>query len=207
MSIKSKTFRFLSVLLLIFSLLVSVSSCTVSDDSKALISDIISELTDEYDESLDENELTEAETQPTEAENEQTEPETQLTEAENEQTEPEMQPTEAESEQTEPETKLVETESAKSEESVYYTFRSKKQYDDHFKKHGSEFGDITKQEYLDMANELIASSSDRVLHKMSNDNDYLFYDQDMNYFLVLSQDGYIRTFFRPSAGISYWNRQ
>ena len=88
-----------------------------------------------------------------------------------------------------------------------YTFRSEKLFNDHFEKHGAEFGKITKDEYLELANRLIASSSDRVLHKTEADGDKLFFDQDTGYFLVLSEDGYIRTFFIPSAGINYWNRQ
>ena len=88
-----------------------------------------------------------------------------------------------------------------------YTFRNKQRYDEHYEKHGAEFGDITKEQYLELANELINSESDQVLHKYSEDGDYMYFDQDTNYFLVLSEDGYIRTFFIPSAGIKYWNRQ
>lgn len=92
-------------------------------------------------------------------------------------------------------------------EKKQYTFRNQKRYDEHYEKHGAEFGDITKEEYLEMANELIYSDSDRVLHKYSDDGDYMYFDQDTNYFLVLSEDGYIRTFFIPTAGIKYWERQ
>lgn len=92
-------------------------------------------------------------------------------------------------------------------EKKQYTFRNQKRLDEHFEKHGKEFGKITKEEYLELANELINSTSDRVLHKYSADGDYMYFDQDMNYFLVLSEEGYIRTFFIPSAGIKYWERQ
>ncbi|MBR5089782.1 MAG: hypothetical protein IK093_10175 [Ruminiclostridium sp.] len=92
-------------------------------------------------------------------------------------------------------------------EQKHYTFRNKARFDEHYKKHGKEFGNITQDEYLDLANELIASTSDRVLHKFSDDGDYMYFDQDTNHFLVLSEDGYIRTFFIPSSGINYWNRQ
>lgn len=88
-----------------------------------------------------------------------------------------------------------------------YTFRSDKLYDDHYKKHGAEFGKITKEEYLKLANELIASKSDNVLHKEAADGDRLFFDKEKGWFLVISKDGYIRTFFIPKAGIDYWNRQ
>lgn len=89
----------------------------------------------------------------------------------------------------------------------YHTFRNKKLYDDHYKKHGAEFGNITQQEYLDKANELIIDKSESILHKYSDDNDYLYFNTENNYFLVLSEDGYIRTFFIPSSGIKYWERQ
>ena len=92
-------------------------------------------------------------------------------------------------------------------ETVWYTFRNKARYDEHYEKHGAEFGKITKDEYLQKANDLINSTSDRVLHKYSDDGDYMYFDQDTGYFLVLSADGYIRTFFIPTAGIKYWNRQ
>lgn len=92
-------------------------------------------------------------------------------------------------------------------EKKQYTFRNQKRYDEHYDKHGKEFGNITKEEYLELANELINSTSDRVLHKYSDDGDYMYFDQDTNYFLVLSADGYIRTFFIPTAGIKYWERQ
>lgn len=88
-----------------------------------------------------------------------------------------------------------------------YKFRSKKLYEDHYKKHGKEFGSITKEEYLSMANDLINSTSASVLHKTSKDGDYLYFDQDTGYFLVLSEDGYIRTFFIPDRGKAYYDKQ
>ena len=88
-----------------------------------------------------------------------------------------------------------------------YTFRTEKLFDEHYKKHGSEFGDVTKEQYLELANKLINSRSDSVLRKTSDDGDSLFYDKDRNYFLVLSGDGYIRTLFRPDSGIRYWEKQ
>ncbi len=100
-----------------------------------------------------------------------------------------------------------EPDTADEEEAVWYTFRNKTRYDEHYEKHGAEFGNITKKEYLQKANDLINSKSDRVLHKYSDDGDYMYFDQDTGYFLVLSADGYIRTFFIPTAGIKYWERQ
>lgn len=89
-----------------------------------------------------------------------------------------------------------------------YYFRSGKLFDSHYEKHGAEFGDITQDEYLDLANELINAEGENILHKTEKeDGDFLYYDTETNEFLVLSTDGYIRTFFKPSAGLDYWERQ
>lgn len=89
-----------------------------------------------------------------------------------------------------------------------YYFRSEKLFDSHYEKHGAEFGDITQDEYLDLANELINAEGENILHKTEKDDgDFLYYDTETNEFLVLSTDGYIRTFFKPSAGLDYWERQ
>ncbi len=94
------------------------------------------------------------------------------------------------------------------EEVISYFFRTDKQYEEHYQKHGAEFGDITKEQYLEMANELIGSSSETVLHKIEQeDGDYIYYDTENNEILFLSKDGYIRTFFKPTDGIDYFNRQ
>lgn len=86
-----------------------------------------------------------------------------------------------------------------------YSFRTQKLFDDHYKKHGDEFGSITKEEYLSGANALIANKN--ALQKTEDDGDKLFYLENSNEFAVLSSDGYIRTYFRPDSGIDYWNRQ
>lgn len=102
---------------------------------------------------------------------------------------------------------MSETEPAEQEE-ISYTFRNQELYDSHFEKHRAEFGNITKEEYLQKANELINSDSPDVLHKTEKeDGDYLFYNQKTNEFLVLSTDGYIRTYFKPDDGMNYWERQ
>ena len=89
-----------------------------------------------------------------------------------------------------------------------YKFRSKKLYNDHYEKHGSEFGSITKEEYLKLANDLLNSDSETVLHKTEKeDGDDVYFDTATGYFLVLSKDGYIRTFFIPQKGIEYYNKQ
>lgn len=87
-----------------------------------------------------------------------------------------------------------------------YTFRNDEYLTDHFNKHGVEFSYATKEEYQQGANNVINSS--KALHKKeAEDNDDIYYIEDTNEFVVLSTDGYIRTYFKPSGGIDYYNRQ
>jgi pyocin large subunit-like protein len=99
----------------------------------------------------------------------------------------------------------IETEALTSTETYTYVFRYQDLYDQHFEKHGHEFGDITKEAYLKLANDLF--TSDDALRKTEPDGDLLFYDVASNTFGVLSEEGYIRTCFKPDDGIAYWNRQ
>lgn len=41
----------------------------------------------------------------------------------------------------------------------------------------------------------------------AEDGDMVFYIEDTNEFVVLSTDGYIRTYFLPDAGKKYYDRQ
>ncbi len=89
---------------------------------------------------------------------------------------------------------------------VQYTFRTKSQLDSHFEKHGHEMNASSAEEYLEMANRVIQSED--ALHKLEKeDNDHIYYLVETNEFVVLSQDGYIRTYFLPSAGLDYYERQ
>lgn len=113
-------------------------------------------------------------------------------------------------ETSEPETTTTKAETSKpesSKEEVFYYFRNQGLYDSHYEKHGHEFGNITKEEYLQKANDLINSDSPDVLTKYEDDGDFMYFDKKSGEFLVLSPDGYIRTFFIPDDGIDYWNRQ
>ena len=60
--------------------------------------------------------------------------------------------------------------SSEAKEYKEYSFRSKKLFDDHFKKHGSEFGSITQEEYLKLANDMLNSDSDTILHKTEKED-------------------------------------
>lgn len=92
------------------------------------------------------------------------------------------------------------------ESNVSLQFRNETMWEDHFEKHGSEFDYKTKEEYLKGANEVINSSTSK--HKIeAEDGDEIYYDEDKNEIVFVSADGYIRTYFKPSDGINYYNRQ
>ena len=63
------------------------------------------------------------------------------------------------------------------------------------------------EEYLEYANALIASEDEDILTKYSDDGDFMYFRESTGEFLVLADDGYIRTYFIPDDGIEYWNRQ
>ncbi len=91
-------------------------------------------------------------------------------------------------------------------EDKHYTFRTEKQLNEHYEKHGAEMGFSSPEEYLEAANAVI--NSDEALHKLEKeDNDDVYYIEATNEFVIVSGKGYIRTYFNPSDGIDYFNRQ
>ena len=89
---------------------------------------------------------------------------------------------------------------------ILYTFRRDSYLEQHFEKHGGEFDYSTAEEYLAGANRVIQSPD--ALHKLeAEDGDDIYYLEETNEFVVVSTDGYIRTYFRPDKGIDYYNRQ
>ena len=89
-----------------------------------------------------------------------------------------------------------------------YHFRSEKTLREHFQKHGGEFGDMyaTPEEYEAGASRVINDPS-ALTKREKEDNDYVYYIEDTNEFVILSTDGYIRTYFKPNAGKKYYDRQ
>lgn len=109
-------------------------------------------------------------------------------------------------------TASTEPQSAETEETVdysceiTYSFRSEENLQQHFEKHGAEFGYLSEQEYVEGANSVIVSADS--LHKTeAEDGDDIYYLEETNEFVVVSTDGYIRTYFKPSRGIDYYYDQ
>ena len=86
------------------------------------------------------------------------------------------------------------------------TFRKEHNLTSHYEKHGIEMGFDSAEEYLEAANAVINNPDS--LHKLeAEDGDDVYYLEATNEFVVVSKDGYIRTYFNPSGGLDYFNRQ
>lgn len=86
------------------------------------------------------------------------------------------------------------------------TFRNENLLNSHYEKHGKDMGFSSAKEYEKAAAAVVANSS--ALHKKeAEDGDDVYYIESTNEFVIVSTDGYIRTYFNPDAGIAYYNRQ
>ena len=91
-------------------------------------------------------------------------------------------------------------------EDTDYTFRNENRLEDHYEKHGKEMGFKDAESYEEAASDVV--NNPEALHKLEKeDGDDVYYLKDTNEFVVVSGDGYIRTYFNPNDGINYYNRQ
>ncbi len=87
-------------------------------------------------------------------------------------------------------------------------FRSRAQFDEHFQKHGAEFGHITQQEYLHAAQTLRDAPVGGNIEEIRRDDGTTSrFDRSTGAFLAFNRDGTIRTFFKPNDGEAYFRRQ
>ena len=88
-------------------------------------------------------------------------------------------------------------------------FRTRAQLEEHFEKHGREFGQITIDEYLVRAQRLrdAATGNDVLEVVRSTDGVVSRFDRVTGAFLAANADGTIRTYFRPNDGEAYFRRQ
>ena len=85
-------------------------------------------------------------------------------------------------------------------------FKSKSKLNDHYEKHGREMGFASAKDYEAAAKEVVLNKNS--LHKLEEeDGDDVYYLEATNEFVIVSPEGYIRTYFNPSDGINYYNRQ
>lgn len=89
---------------------------------------------------------------------------------------------------------------------IDYTFRTDDLFESHYEKHGIEMGFDSAEAYLEAANDVI--DSPEALHKTeAEDGDDIYFLEETNEFVVLSTDGYIRTYYIADGGIEYYERQ
>jgi len=87
-------------------------------------------------------------------------------------------------------------------------FRSAQRLDEHHRKHGREFGAISRDEYLRLAQELRDRPVEGdVLEIVRRDGVITRFDRGGGTFIAFDEDGTIRTFFRPNDGEDYFRRQ
>ena len=98
---------------------------------------------------------------------------------------------------------------AETKEEKEYYFRYKSYLDEHYEKHGIEMGFPNANAYRKAASDIInAAGNEGVLSKYKSDGsgDMCFYVEATKEFVVLSNDGYIRTYFICS-GLKYYEKQ
>jgi pyocin large subunit-like protein len=87
-------------------------------------------------------------------------------------------------------------------------FRSSQQFNEHYQKHGREFGAITQAEYLRLAQELRdAPVGGPILEAIKPGGVISRFDRRKSYFGAYNRDRTIRTFFIPNDGERYFIRQ
>ena len=91
-----------------------------------------------------------------------------------------------------------------------YHFRRKSDLTSHFEKHGKEFRDdfnYKSAEDYEKGASAVINNPDALYKTEKEDGDHVYYIEETNEFVVLSTDGYIRTYFRPTRGIDYFYDQ
>ena len=87
-------------------------------------------------------------------------------------------------------------------------FVNERRLEEHYDKHGPEFGRITKQDYLHQAQLLRdAAVGGPVLETLRRDGVTTRFDRQTGAFIAFNGDGTIRTFFKPNDGERYYRRQ
>lgn len=87
-------------------------------------------------------------------------------------------------------------------------FETPEKMQKHYDKHIDKYGNISISEYIALANELVnAKDTDGIERIVRSDESTAIYRFSTNDFLVITKDGYIRTFFKPDDGEEYWREE
>lgn len=88
------------------------------------------------------------------------------------------------------------------------TFKTAKALEIHAKKHIHEYGDITVEEYIDLARELLrAEASDDIMILTRSDGSVSKYRISTNDFVVSDELWNIKSAFKPKKGYDYWREE
>lgn len=83
-----------------------------------------------------------------------------------------------------------------------------KKFNKHVEKHLDEYDNITEEEYLDIARELLAEPLSEDVEGFASDEEFIFkYRKSTNDFSIGRPDGKISTLFKPKEGYEYWLEQ
>jgi hypothetical protein len=86
-------------------------------------------------------------------------------------------------------------------------FRTEHLLQDHFDKYGPQFGAITRQQYLHLAQQLRDSKPGKDILESKRPDGTIRFDRKHGYFGSYEPDGVIRNFFIPPDGIRYFERE
>ena len=87
-------------------------------------------------------------------------------------------------------------------------FADSKRLEEHYDKHGAEFGHVTRQDYLRQAQLLRDTAvGGPVLQTVRADHVTTRFDRETGAFIAFNSNGTIRTFFKPNDGERYYRRQ
>lgn len=87
-------------------------------------------------------------------------------------------------------------------------FRTQHLLEEHFGKYGADFGRITQDQYLRLAQQLRDSRPGKnTLEAKRPDGSGAKFDRRHGWYVAYDGDGTIRTFFVPREGLRYFERQ
>ena len=86
-------------------------------------------------------------------------------------------------------------------------FRNEHLLEDHFEKYGRDFGNISRQQYLHMAQQLRDAKPGRDIMEARRPDGTIRFDRRHGYFGAYETDGTIRTFFIPPDGVRHFERE
>jgi pyocin large subunit-like protein len=87
-------------------------------------------------------------------------------------------------------------------------FANSERLEEHYQKHGAEFGNITRQDYLHQAQLLRdVAVGGPVIEAVRRDGVFTRFDRQTGAFIAVNPNGVIRTFFKPNDGERYFRRQ